>query len=289
MTDENLKVKQQEELKKLGETIDFSSIPITDDFMFGYVMSDPERCKTFLEQIMQLKIDHVEYLEKQKTIDLAVDARSIRMDIYVDDGKTIYDCEMQTTSDKNLPKRTRYYQGQIDMNIISKGDDFKKLKKSFVIFICTFDPFGKGKYIYLFENMCKEDLSIHLDDGAYKIFINTKGKSGNVSDDFVELMDYFNNPDTVSSSKNPLIKELDDAVIEARTNKKWRHDYMTMIYYGNEKYREGLEEGLERGELKRSLEIYEYLIQNGTDPEEAQKITKLTDEELEGAYAKKVI
>ena len=64
---------------------------------------------------------------------------------------------------------------------------------------------------------------------------------------------------------------------------------MTMIYYGNEKYREGLEEGLERGELKRSLEIYEYLIQNGTDPEEAQKITKLTDEELEGAYAKKVI
>lgn len=51
----------------------------------------------------------------------------------------------------------------------------------------------------------------------------------------------------------------------------------------------GIKKGIEEGEIRRSLEIYEYLIQNGTDPEEAQKITKLTDEELEGAYAKKVI
>ena len=60
---------------------------------------------------------------------------------------------------------------------------------------------------------------------------------------------------------------------------------MTMIYYGNEKYREGLE----RGELKRSLEIYEALISGGMSPEKAQEITKLTDEELEEAYTRKVI
>ena len=75
-------------------------------FMFGYVMSDPERCKFFLEQILDIQIDHVEYLEKQKTIDMKIDARSVRLDIYMSDGKAIYNVEIQTTSGKNLPKRS---------------------------------------------------------------------------------------------------------------------------------------------------------------------------------------
>lgn len=84
-------------------SVNFDSIGITDDFMFGYVMSDPDRCKLFLEQILDLKIDHVEYLEKQKTIDEKIDARAVRLDIYMSDGKTIYNCEMQANTKKNLP------------------------------------------------------------------------------------------------------------------------------------------------------------------------------------------
>ena len=50
----------------------------------------------------------------------------------------------------NLPKRMRYYQGMIDLNILEKGENYKNLKKSFVIFICTFDLFGLGpKRIYI--------------------------------------------------------------------------------------------------------------------------------------------
>ena len=33
----------------------------------------------------------------------------------------------------NLPKRMRYYQGMIDLNILEKGENYKNLKKSFVI------------------------------------------------------------------------------------------------------------------------------------------------------------
>ena len=52
---------------------------------------------------------------------------------------------MQTTKKDNLPKRMRYYQGMIDLNILEKGESYKALKKSFVIFICTFDLFGQGR------------------------------------------------------------------------------------------------------------------------------------------------
>ena len=44
---------------------------------------------------------------------------------------------------KNLPKRARYYRGMIDLNILEKGKDYNQLKKSYVIFICNYDPFSR--------------------------------------------------------------------------------------------------------------------------------------------------
>ena len=37
-----------------------------------------------------------------------------------------------------------YCQGMIDLNILEKGEDYRNLKKSYVIFICTFDQYGKS-------------------------------------------------------------------------------------------------------------------------------------------------
>ena len=81
----------------------------------------------------------------------------------------------------NLPKRMRYYQGMIDLNILEKGENYKNLKKSFVIFICTFDLFGLGRHVYTFENRCIEDLELPLGDDTTKIILNTKGTLDDVS------------------------------------------------------------------------------------------------------------
>jgi hypothetical protein len=50
----------------------------------------------------------------------------------------------------------------IDLNAIEKGADYSDLPQSFVIFICTFDTFGKGRWRYTFENMCREDKEISV-------------------------------------------------------------------------------------------------------------------------------
>lgn len=89
------------------------------------------------------QISRIEYPKSQETIDISADAKSVRLDIYVEDGKeTVYNIEMQTTENRNLPRRTRYYQGMIDLNILEKGDNYKDLKRSFVIFVCTFEMEG---------------------------------------------------------------------------------------------------------------------------------------------------
>lgn len=169
----------------------FEDLTISDDFMFGIVMRDPKYCKPFLETILNIKISRIEYPEDQKTINLSLDAKSIRLDVYVeDDSDTVYNIEMQNGHHKNLPKRTRYYQGMIDLNLLDKGMDYTQLKQSFVIFVCTFDPFHIGRHVYTFENRCVEDQNLPLNDGTQKIILNTKGIFDDVRPELKRLLNF---------------------------------------------------------------------------------------------------
>lgn len=130
---------QQESWEKLS---------IANDFLFGKIMQNPWICKELLQRILpELEIDHIEYPELQKAIKPDVDARSVRLDVYVKDNKnTVYDIEMQVSNTKELPKRSRYYQSMIDLQLIDKGEFYKKLNRSYIIFICLFDTFGNIMY-----------------------------------------------------------------------------------------------------------------------------------------------
>ena len=120
-----------------------------------------------------------------------MDAQSVRLDVYVkDDRETVYDIEMQVSDTKELPKRSRYYQGMIDLQLVDASQHYKKLNKSYIIFICPFDLYGKGRHIYTFENICKEDNSISMGDEAVKIFLNADGTMDDVSKELKAFLDY---------------------------------------------------------------------------------------------------
>lgn len=201
------------------------ALTITDDFIFGVVMRDPKKCKPLLEMILGVTINKIEYLEPQKSIAERYESKSIRLDVYVaDDAGTVYDVEIQTESKKSLPKRTRYYQGMIDLHILEKGEDYASLKKSFVIFICTYDPFGKGRRVYTFENRCIEDTSIALGDEAKKIILNVKGTVGEVNEELGNVLSYMDG----SAPNSEYTRALDKAVEEIRSDEKWRREYMVL-------------------------------------------------------------
>lgn len=65
----------------------FEELQISDDFMFSVIMRNPKFCKPFLERILNIKISRIEYPKSQETIDITADAKSVRLDIYVEDGK----------------------------------------------------------------------------------------------------------------------------------------------------------------------------------------------------------
>ena len=135
----------------------YKELCFTDNFMFCKVVANnPELCRHMLELILGKAIRRVNIKAEEKVIDITPEAKSIRMDVYLDDDEnTVYDLEMQTSAKKNLPKRLRYYQGVIDLNLIEKGDDYDQLPETVIVFICTFDYFGKGLPFYVFENRCE--------------------------------------------------------------------------------------------------------------------------------------
>lgn len=229
----------------------WEELGICNDFLFGKVMQNPELCKELLKRILpELEIERIEYPELQKTIKFDADAKSVRLDVYVRDEKqTIYDIEMQVTDTKELAKRTRFYQSMIDLQMIDRGESYKQLKPSYIIFICPFDMFDKGRHLYTFQNICKEDHKILLKDEATKIFLNAHGNMDDVNKELKAFLDYV----AGKSTEDTFVKKLELAVKEAKRNREWRYEYMTLLMRDQENIEQGIKQGMEQG-LKQGME-----------------------------------
>ena len=207
----------------------FEQLTITDDYMFKMVMRNPARVKPLLEMVLKKKIRKIIIAETEKTQETGYSSRGIRMDVYIeDDENTVYDVEMQTGRKRHFGKRFRYYQGAIDVDIVTKGDSVGKLKTSYIIFITTYDPFGKGWYMYPFETLCSWDPSIKMNDAATWIVLNTTGtkdaKGHEVSKEIKEMLSYMND----GIPKSDYARMLDDAVKEIKQSEERRLEYMSI-------------------------------------------------------------
>lgn len=291
------------------EEVNYTHVDITDDFMFAYVMQRPDICIELLEYLFPgHEIQRVVYLaadEKseaditivvgngvaktypvtQKTLAVAFGKKGIRMDVYLDDGNVVYNAEMQTTRSRHLPKRSRYYAGQVEINQLSRGQEYDQLKPTYIIFICKFDPFGKGLYQYTFCNKCDEVDGLELGDESYKLFLNTAGTkdrpdsedspdmaeegSSKISDGLKELLKYMNNTKDypVESTQYDLIKKIDEAVAHAKRDEEWRLAYMT--YQANQ--RDAELRGEARGDERRAKESALSMYSDGLTVEKIAK------------------
>lgn len=129
--------------------------------------------------------------------------------------------------DEELLKKARYFQCNIDSDIILSVKRCTKLKKSYIIFICTFDPFSDGRHIYTFENRCLEDLSLTLGDETTEIFLSTKGKKDDEIKDFLAYIE--NSTDACAQqTSSQLVKAIHKRVTEIKLDKDMELQYMNL-------------------------------------------------------------
>ena len=253
----------------------WEELTIQDNFLFQKVMQNKRICKRLIEEILQIKIKKIAYPISEKSIDIRTNSKSVRLDVYVQDDKdTIYNIEMQTTNPKSsqmeseLPKRTRYYQAMIDMDLVGKGKTYDELNQTYIIFICTFDPFGQDRYAYTFRNICAEDTKIELADQTTKLFLNAKGSKGDVTEHTKAFLQYVNGLPT----EDRFTKMIDEEVIRTKKEEKWRREYMTLEM----ELQKIKKEGIEQGRIETAIE----LMKEKFPLEKIAKITKLSVEKL---------
>ena len=223
-------------------------------------------------------IGRVEYPELQKEIKPDADARSIRLDVYTKDDKDrVFDIEMQMTVTKELPKRSRYYHSMLDLQLIDKGQTYAKLKLSFVIFICLADMFGAGRHKYTFETVCREDRTIWLGEERTTIFLNADSQMEDVSKELTAFLNYA----AGCVSEDPFVKKLDEAVKEAKKNREWRREYMTLLMRDQENIEKGRKEGRREGRKEGQVKELYHLVLDGLLPlETAVKRSGLSQEKF---------
>lgn len=150
----------------------WQSLTIRDDFMFGKIMQNRELCIELLRMIFpERQIERIEYIKTQETIRIDKESKGVRLDVFVKDNKNVAFCvEMQTRNEDNLPKRSRYYQSLVDLELLDRGQYYDNLSPSYIVFICSVDLFHAGYHIYEFRNCCTRDRELELGDEATKIF-----------------------------------------------------------------------------------------------------------------------
>lgn len=224
----------------------YEELTFKDDFLFCKILTtDKALCIELLEVILGKQVRDITYVNSQQELRQTKDAKGIRLDVYLeDDEDSVYDIEMQVSLKKDIPRRSRYYQGMVDLNLIWKGESYNQLKKSYVIFISPKDLFPEVNLpVYTFENRCREMPELALGDEAYKIFLNAGGNAEGISNGLAAFLRYIR----TNEATDAFTEKLDGYVRKAVEHKEWRLEYMTLQQKYREEYEAGVEDGIEQG------------------------------------------
>ena len=256
-------------MKKQISNLD--KLTLSNDFLFKHVMLRKRICKHILEELLHTKIADITYLEAEQTLDVYPDSHGIRLDVRIaDDTDTHYNLEMQVKNNKNpytkafvLPKRSRYYQALLDIDLLQQGQEYDLLPPTYVIFICVFDFFAKGNYVYTFKKRCLEDLELELPDEATTMLLNTKGTHGDISKDIKSFYDYVNNHIVTTD----FTKQIDDEISYLKLDTKVRREFMLMEARLLDERREGIAEGeaigIAKGETNANIATAKRMLAKG--------------------------
>ena len=216
--------------------------------MFAAVMSDPEICRRVLELALGIPISEV-HIQTEKTMAYHSEYHGVRLDVYAADAdRTRFNVEMQVTLQKFLPKRSRYYHDQIDMDALLAGDSYENLPDTYVIFICDFDPFGDGLYRYSTGMVC-EETGKSVSDGVKTVYLNAHGRNRDgIPEELLQFLDYVKNTGRTEeiSTTDPFVRHLQDSINKIKQNRGMEERYMLLEEMMRNEKQKGIQEGSQK-------------------------------------------
>ena len=152
----------------------------------------------------------------------------------------------------------------IDIDNLLKGSSYTSLNESYIIFLCTFDPFEKGLPHYTFKTRCLQDSEVDIKDGAIKEIFNATAYA---TEEDVEISAFLKYIDSKEATDD-FTDKINHLVKKAKINEKFRSDYLAVNIRETDIYEEGRTEGIALG------------ISQGAEQAKIETARKLLKEEL---------
>lgn len=266
--------------KKKKQKKSLQQLNLLDRFLFAEAMEDAETMQSVLEIILgkEIVLKYLPQVEKETRVSPLY--RYVRLDVLAEGtDDTLYNTEVQQKNTGNLPKRGRYYQAMIDCKLLEPGEvDFNEMRDVYIITIAPFDLFGYGKYMYTFRMKCEEQPELDLEDGAVRLFLNTRGTNADeVSEELIELLKYMEHTDEATSASciSTRIHEMQKKIEAIKSNEevsvRFLKEYEALVLERREAREEGREEGRIEGRMEgREEQLYRQVskkLQKGKSPE----------------------
>ena len=201
---------------------------ITSDSVFKFVFKRKQYAKHLIEKILGQTIRSIKSVEAEKVVnDDDIGAKGVRFDFYVEDEEgSRYDVEMQSvqTEQELLALRARYYASMMDVDATNKGDNYRDMKKTVVIFLCNFAIFDGKLRQYNFIRCARQNKDLELKDNTEIIFLSSKGaKSDIIDEDVASFLDYMSGK---TKTDNQFVKSIDQEVKEVNKDPLIRRNIM---------------------------------------------------------------
>ena len=269
-------VKNENFIMQAKESKTLQELNLTDDFLFDVATEELENSKAIIELTTGLRLKSLKWKSGQKVIHNLPGKRGVRLDFIAEseDGR-IFDVEMQNRNEGNIPKRTRFYQALIDAPILKSGErGFDKMNPLYIIIICNYDPYGKKKYCYTFDNQCKEVPGLRLGDEVTKLLLSTKGENEKeVPKELVDFLHYVteSNENGLPDECDERLKRLHESIREIKASADMEVEYMKMEERERIIRDEGVEFGKQIGIINGKIEaVLELLEDKGEVPEKVK-------------------
>ena len=247
----------------------FKDLTIKDAFMFAAVMVNPDKCGPFLEMVLDMEIVDLQVIT-EKTMVYHPQYHGIRLDVLAEERgrKRRFNIEMQVKSEADLPKRSRYYHSQLDMDALLSGKRYRELPDTYVIFICDFPLSKKPLYKYSYHSVCSEN-GERLEDGRTTIFLSTCGENeAEVPKELVDFLKYVKNPgeSPETEKRDSYEASVERQVQRIKRDREMEAQYMLLEEMLKDEREAGKNEGLKIGRLEgeeRTMELVNVLMSQG--------------------------
>ena len=294
-------------------------LPLVIDYVFKRVFAykgNEDVLADFLESILNVKIEKLEV----KNPEMMKNSREEKLgvlDIKVETKENIIDLEMQLEDEENIEEREATYMGKLLSEQLEVGDEYKKLKKSVVIFITNFNKYETNTYHNVakmrFEKINKDE---YVDMG-YK----EEEQIGNKYIEFhvIELPKFIKkNPGVekrleqwlwlivgrkekveMAVKENKNVKKADKVLERISKDPKERERYEAILKaefnqrISNQKFMDkgiiegeargkiiGREEGKKEGKKQNQIEIAKKMLRDKIEIKTIEKYTDLAEEEI---------